>query len=64
MPAHRQEESWAWPAHRASRLIFPRAVKDGDKTVVFRLYLPGLSFPEREAVFNVKDLIYQGKLAM
>ena len=39
-------------------------VKDGDKTVTFRLYLPGLSFPEREAVFNIRSLTYQGKLAM
>src|SRR5713101_1110649 len=52
------------PSDLVLRLIFPRAVKDGDKTVVFRLYLPGLSFPEREAVFTVKDLTYQGKLAM
>jgi hypothetical protein len=52
------------PSDPVLRLIFPRMVKDGDKTVMFRLYLPGLSFPEREAVFNVKELVYQGKLAM
>jgi hypothetical protein len=52
------------PSDPVLRLIFPRAVKDGDKTMIFRLYLPGLSFPEREAVFTVKDLTYQGKLAM
>ena len=52
------------PSDPVLRLIFPRMVKDGDKTVTFRLYLPGLSFPEREAVFKVKELTYQGKLAM
>jgi hypothetical protein len=52
------------PSDPVLRLIFPRAVKTGDKQLVFRLYLPGLSFPEREAVFPVKDLTYQGKLEM
>ena len=46
------------------RLIFPRVVKPTDKTVIFRLYLGGLKFPEREAEFRVKDLTYQGKLEM
>ena len=49
---------------RVLRLIFPRAVKPTDKTVVFRLYLGGLKFPEREVEFRVKDLTYQGKLEM
>src|SRR5262249_42600986 len=52
------------PSDSVLRLIFPRAVKETDKTIVFRLYLPGLSFPERDAVFTVRDLKYQGKLAM
>jgi hypothetical protein len=45
-------------------LIFPRAVKPSDKSVLFRLYLGGLKFPEREIEFRVKDLTYQGKLEM
>ena len=52
------------PSDPVLRLIFPRVVKPGDKLLTFRLYLPGLNFPEREAVFPVKDLIYQGKLEM
>lgn len=52
------------PSDPVLRLIFPRAVKATDKQLVFRLYLPGLNFPEREAVFLVKDLTYQGKLEM
>ena len=44
------------------RLIFPRKIEATDKTVLFRLYLPGISFPEREVEFKVKDLFYQGKL--
>jgi len=52
------------PSDPVLRLIFPRAVKATDKQLLFRLYLPGLSFPEREAVFLVKDLTYQGKLEM
>jgi hypothetical protein len=46
------------------RLVFPRVVQASDKSVVFRLYLAGISFPEREVQFRVKDLMYHGKLAM
>lgn len=46
------------------RLVFPRAVKESDKTVKFRFYLPGLTFPERETEFEVRDLKYHGKLTM
>jgi len=46
------------------RLVFPRVAESTDKTILFRLYLPGLAFPTREAEFPVKDLIYHGKLAM
>ena len=46
------------------RLIFPRTVRENDKTVVFRLFLPGMSFPERELELRVKDLMYRGKLEM
>ncbi len=52
------------PSDPVLRLIFPRMVKVTDKHVVFRLYLPGLNFPEREAVFEVRDLMYRGKLEM
>ena len=52
------------PSDPVLRLIFPRAVKPDDKTVIFRLYLGGLKFPEREVEFRVKDLTYQGKLEM
>ena len=52
------------PSDPVLRLIFPRAVKPADKTVVFRLYLGGLNFPEREVEFRVKDLFWQGKLQM
>lgn len=46
------------------RLVFPREAQPTDKTVIFRLYLPGVPFPSREMEFRVKDLIYHGKLAM
>jgi hypothetical protein len=52
------------PSDPVLRLIFPRAVKPTDKSVVFRLYLGGMSFPEREVEFRVKDLVYQGRLEM
>jgi hypothetical protein len=46
------------------RLVFPREVKPTDKAVLFRLYLPGISFPEREVEFRTRDLMYHGKLEM
>jgi hypothetical protein len=52
------------PSDPVLRLVFPREVQAGDKTVIFRLYLAGISFPEREVQFRVKDLMYHGKLAL
>jgi hypothetical protein len=52
------------PSDPVLRLVFPRQLKPTDKSVVFRLYLGGLDFPEREVEFRVKDLMYHGKLAM
>jgi hypothetical protein len=52
------------PSDPVLRLIFPRTVKPADKSVLFRLYLAGLKFPEREVEFRVKDLTYQGRLEM
>lgn len=46
------------------RLVFPREVKLSDKTVVFRLFVPGVPFPEREIEFRPKDLQYHGSLQM
>jgi hypothetical protein len=50
------------PSDPVLRLIFPRVVTAKDKSMLFRLYLGGLKFPEREVEFRVKDLAYQGKL--
>ena len=49
------------PSDPVLRLIFDREVKPSDRAVSFRLYLPGLNFPEREVEFRVKDLMFQGK---
>ena len=46
------------------RLVFPREVEASDKAVVFRLYLPGVEFPDREVQFRINELMYHGKLAM
>jgi hypothetical protein len=52
------------PSDPELRLVFPREIKPSDKNIDFDLYFPGLPFPEREAQFHVKDLMYHGKLAM
>jgi hypothetical protein len=44
------------------RLVFPRRVEVDKKSVVFRLFLPGVPFPEREIEFRPRDLVYHGKL--
>jgi hypothetical protein len=44
------------------RLVFPREVKPTDKSVQFQFYLPGVSFPQREHEFRIKDLMYHEKL--
>ncbi len=46
------------------RLVFPRVVQPGDKQVEFKLYVPGIDFPERGLSFFVKDLIVHGKVEM
>lgn len=46
------------------RIAFPRDAQPTDKRILFRLYLPGITFPEREAEFDVKQLFYHGKLEM
>jgi hypothetical protein len=52
------------PSDPVLRLIFNREVKASDKAVTFRIYLPGLNFPEREVEFRVRDLMFQGRLEM
>jgi hypothetical protein len=50
------------PSDPVLRLVFPKEIQPGDKRVVFRLTLPGIQFPEREIEFEVKELMYRGKL--
>jgi hypothetical protein len=52
------------PSDPVLRLIFPREVRPGDKTVTIRFSLPGIDFPDREVEFQVKELMYRGKLEM
>ena len=52
------------PSDPVLRLVFTREVQATDKKVVFRLYLPGVDFPDREVEFVVKDMLYRGKLEM
>ena len=44
------------------RMVFPREIQPTDKRVVFKLYVPGVEFPDRQVDFPVKDLAYHGKL--
>jgi hypothetical protein len=52
------------PSDPVLRLVFPRAVKPTDKRIEFQLYIPGVPFPDRQVSFDVRDLIYHGKLAL
>jgi hypothetical protein len=46
------------------RMAFPRQVLESDKSVVFELYVPGLTPPFRTVEFRVKDMIVKGKLEL
>jgi hypothetical protein len=46
------------------RLIFPRAVRPGDKRFLLELYLPSAPLPYRTVEFFVEDLVYKGKPEM
>jgi hypothetical protein len=52
------------PADPVLRLVFPKEIQPTGKTVIFRVYLPGVEFPDREVEFTLKDMLYRGKLAM
>ncbi len=42
------------------RLVFPRDVKETDKTLRFELYVPGTGAPYRQAEFSLKNMVYRG----
>lgn len=44
------------------RLAFPREVTAADKTIIFDLFLPGITMPFRTVEFRVKDMVVKGKL--
>lgn len=46
------------------RMAFPRALQPADKTVIFELYVPGVTPPYRTVEFKVKDMIVNGKLEL
>lgn len=43
------------------RLAFPRDVREGDASLVFELYVPGVAY--RAAEFRLKDMVYHGRPA-
>lgn len=46
------------------RLVFPRAVGPKDKIIEFELYLPGAPDPYRTVEYELKNLVYKGKLEL
>lgn len=46
------------------RLVFPKELDAGDKTVTFQLYLPGVPLPFRQIQFDISKMVYQGKPAL
>jgi hypothetical protein len=52
------------PSDPYLRLIYPRSIAPGDKTLAFELYLPGINPPFRLLEFRVKDLVYRGSPEM
>ncbi|MBI3211010.1 MAG: hypothetical protein HYZ37_19160 [Candidatus Solibacter usitatus] len=51
------------PSDPVLRLVFPKP-DESVKELSFELYIPGAAGPYRQAVFRVKDLLFQGKPEM
>ncbi|MBK9167102.1 MAG: hypothetical protein IPM24_06505 [Bryobacterales bacterium] len=49
------------PSDPYLRLVFPREIRAGDKSLNFQIYVPGLTGPYREVEYPLKDLLYKGK---
>ena len=45
------------------RYIFPRDVKPSDRALLFDIYIPGVSYPQRHIEFDLRDMMYKGKMA-
>ncbi len=43
------------------RLVFPREVREGDRTLTFELYVPGSGAPFRFAEFRLSDMMFRGE---
>lgn len=43
------------------RLVFPRPPIEGAKTILFDLYVPGITAPYRQVEYYLSDLQYKGK---
>jgi hypothetical protein len=52
------------PSDAWLRLVFPRVVTEADKSFRFELYIPWITDPYRFAEFQVKDLMYKGRLEL
>ncbi len=46
------------------RLIFPRVLAPKDKSIEFDLYLPGVTNPYRMVEYQLKEMLYKGKLEL
>ena len=52
------------PADPYLRLVYPREIGPNDKSLVFELYLPGVSGTFKMLEFRMKELLYHGKPEM
>jgi hypothetical protein len=45
------------------RYVFPREVRPNDKSLNFDIYIPGVNYPQRHIEFDLKEMMYRGKLS-
>lgn len=45
------------------RYIFPRDVKPADKALMFDIYIPGIPYPQRHLEFDLREMMYRGKVS-
>jgi hypothetical protein len=43
------------------RLVFPRELPPGDRSLKFDLYVPGAGSPYRQVEFSLKEMVYRGR---
>ena len=45
------------------RYVFPREIKPSDKSLLFDIYIPGIDYPQRHLEFDLREMVYKGRVS-